>query len=67
MQLRGAHDWAPLTKGTYMPPAMPRDLKAKATKIVFKIMGKPITMVRDVKPKTYIQQKLVTQETNKVR
>jgi len=48
-------------------PAMPRDLKAKSTEIAFKLMGKPITMVRDVKPKTYVQKRLVVQETSKVR
>lgn len=48
-------------------PGMPRDLKAKATKIVFKIMGKPITMVRDVKPRTYIKKRLVYDEATKQR
>lgn len=48
-------------------PGMPRDPKQKATKIAFKILGKPITMVRDVKPKTQIQKRLVQQETSKVR
>lgn len=45
----------------------PRDLKAKSTKIAFKILGKPITMVRDVKPTTRIAKRLVFQETSKVR
>ncbi len=48
-------------------PAAPRILKDKATKIAFKILGKPKEMLRDVKPKTQNQKRLVAEETSKVR
>lgn len=48
-------------------PSMPRILKDKATKIAFKILGKPITMVRRTEPKTLIEKRVAYEEATKSR
>ena len=48
-------------------PGMPRVMKDKATKIAFKILGKPKELLRDVKPKTKVQKVITADELNKVR
>ena len=47
-------------------PAMPR-LKGKATKIAYAILGIPDNMKKDTKKDKYLEQRLVFDETSRVR
>jgi hypothetical protein len=46
-------------------PAMPREMKSKATKIAFKILGKPPIFRKE--PKKKIDERILFENTQRVR
>jgi hypothetical protein len=47
-------------------PGMPR-IRGKATKIAYSVLGKPLNMEKDVKKNKNVEERLVFEETSRVR